>query len=337
MTEAELDDELSRPTSSDIEAARALDGDLLVVGASGKMGPSLVRLACRARAAAGNPGRVLAAARFADPVTRNAVAEAGAEIIAVDLLEPGAVERLPDVPNVVYMVGHKFGTEGDQGATWAINAMVAADTFRRYRHSRLVVFSTGNIYPLSRVDLPGPVEDDPPGPVGEYAQSALARERLAAFASRRWGTRMAILRINYAVEPRYGVLHDIARRVHAGAPVDLRMGYVNLIWQRDANAIALRAIPDCASPPFVLNLTGPEAFAVRDIAERFARRFGTEPHFAGEEARTALLSNAALAMARYGPPSLDLDTMVDLVAGWVEAGGRSLGKPTHFEEREGRF
>jgi nucleoside-diphosphate-sugar epimerase len=300
------------------------------------MGPTLVRLACRARKAAGNPGRVLAAARFSDPATRNAVIEAGAEAIVVDLLEPGAVERLPEVPNVVHMVGNKFGTRDDQAKTWALNTMVAADIFRRYRHSRIVVFSTGNVYPLSPATSRGPAEGDPVGPVGEYAQSALARERLAGFASRAWGTRMAILRINYAVEPRYGVLHDVARRVLAGEPVDLRMGYVNVIWQRDANAIALRALLDCASPPFVVNVTGPRQ-AVRDIADRFARRFGRPAFFQGEEAHTALLSDATLAERLYGAPTLDLDGMVERVAAWMEAGGRSLKLPTHFEEREGRF
>ncbi len=233
------------------------------------------------------------------------------------------------------MVGQKFGTTGDAAGTWATNVLAAGFAAERFAASRIVAFSTGNVYPLTPVGSGGPVESDPLGPVGEYAQSALGRERVLESCSRRHGTRMAILRLNYAVEPRYGVLRDIADRVRAAQPVDLAMGRVNVIWQRDANAVALRSFPHCATPPFVLNVTG-AAVSVRDLAERFGARFGIAPRFAGSERDTALLSNASRCRVLFGE-GLPLDAMVEQVAAWVEAGGRALGKPTRFEEREGRF
>jgi nucleoside-diphosphate-sugar epimerase len=235
------------------------------------------------------------------------------------------------------MAGHKFGSTADPSLTWATNVLLPADLARRYAASRIVAFSTGNVYPMTPVEGGGPAEDHPVGPVGEYAQSALARERVLTHLSRRHGTPLAILRLNYAVEPRYGVLRDIADRVRAGRPVPLEMGYVNVIWQRDANSIAFRSLARCACPPFVLNLTGAETLRIRDLAEDFGRRFGVTPTFAGREAPTALLSNAARCRELFGPPTLAAGDLVSLVADWVLAGGESLGKPTRFEEREGRF
>ncbi|MGE3616839.1 MAG: NAD-dependent epimerase/dehydratase family protein [Gemmatimonadales bacterium] len=337
MTEDALDAELSRPTPALVEAFRRLDGDLVVLGAGGKMGPTLVRLAQRASADAGSERRITAVARFSDPRARRAIESVGGRALEADLLEPDVVAALPDAPNVVFMAGQKFGTDHDGGRTWAINAFLPGLVAHRYRSARIVVFSTGNVYPLVPVAGAGARETDPPGPVGEYAQSALARERIFQHAAGHYGTRVAILRINYAIEPRYGVLRDVADRVRAGRPVDLTTGWVNVIWQRDANAIALRALEDAAAPPFVVNVTGRPAVRVRDLALAFGHRWNVEPVFSGVEADTALLADAAKAEAIFGPNPVGVTEMIDRVATWIEAGGRSLDKPTHFERRDGRF
>src|ERR1043166_1170985 len=327
----------SRPTPALVEAMGALDGDLLVLGAGGKMGPSRARLARRAWDEVGVRRRVIAVARFSEPGVAAALREHRVETIPCDLFDRAQLAGLPEAPNVVYMVGQKFGTTGEEARTWAINAYLPGAVAERYPKARLVAFSTGNVYPLAAIEGDGPVEADPVGPIGEYAQSALARERVLEFFSRRNRTPMAILRLNYAVEPRYGVLRDIADRVRAGEPLDVAMGKVNVIWQRDANAIALRALAHCAVPPLVLNVTGRPAVSVRWVAEHFARRWGVEPVIEGVEAPTALLSNAARMEALFGPPEVGVEEMISRVAEWVEQGGRSLGKPTHFSERQGRF
>lgn len=337
MDEAALDDELSRPTPALIDAFRHLEGDLVILGAGGKMGPTLVRLAARAAIEAGAWRRITAVARFSDPRAFELVEGAGARALQADLLDPAAVAALPDAPNVVFMAGQKFGTAADPSHTWAINTLVPGLVAHRYRTARIVAFSTGNVYPLWPVSSAGPTEDDPVGPIGEYAQSALGRERIFGHAAAHYGTRVALIRLNYAVEPRYGVLRDIADRVRGRQPIDLAMGWVNLIWQRDASAIALRALAHAAAPPFVLNVTGRPATRVRDLAWAFGRRFGIEPIFTGVEADTALLSDSARSQAVFGPNPVSLDEMVERVARWVEAGGRSLGKPTHFDARDGRF
>ena len=316
---------------------RALPGDLLVLGVSGKMGPSLARLAVRATSEAGVTRRIIGVARFSAPGVREALERAGVETIACDLLDREALGRLPDAPNVVYMAGQKFGTSGDQPRTWATNVLAASLAAERFAAARIVAFSTGNVYPLTAVASGGPRETDPVGPVGEYAQSALGRERILEYESRRHHTAMVILRLNYAIEPRYGVLRDLADRLRRGETIDLVMGHVNVIWQRDANAIALRALAHAASPPLVLNVTGPATVAIRDLAIRLGKSLGETPRFAGAEADTALLSNAGRCAELFGVPPTPLDEMVARVAGWVQAGGEGLGKPTHFQEREGRF
>jgi nucleoside-diphosphate-sugar epimerase len=336
-TEAELDEMLSRPSPADVTAMAALDGDLLILGAGGKMGPSLARLARRASEEAGRRRRVIAVSRFGRPALVSELAERGIEPIAGDLLDPAALAALPDAPNVVFMAGQKFGTSGSPTATWALNAWLPAQVMRRFRDARIVVFSTGNVYPLVAVTTGGAREGDPLGPVGEYAQSAVARERLVTYFAERQRTPAAILRLNYAVELRYGVLRDLADRVAARDPVDLTMGRVNVIWQRDANAVALRALAAAAVPPLVLNVTGPETLRVRDLATGLGARLGVSPVFAGTEADTALLSDASGCHAMFGPPTVDARTVVDWVADWVRRGGSSLGRPTHFEERGGVF
>lgn len=332
-----LEATLSEPTPAVVDAMSTVAGDIMVLGAGGKMGPSLCRLAHRSLRAAGNRHRVIAVARFRDGELRSALEADGIETLQCDLVDAAQLAALPDAPNIIYMVGQKFGTSGDEARTWGLNAWVPGAVAMRYAQSRIVAFSTGNVYPLTPTDSAGPAESDPTGPVGEYAMSALARERVLEFFSRRNGTPMAILRLNYAIEPRYGVLRDIADRVREGEPVDLDMGWVNVIWQRDANAIALRALGACSTPPLVLNVTGRPAVSVRWLAEQFARRWGVDAAFAGTEATTALLSDASRMETMFGTPDVGIEQMIASVAEWVEGGGHSLNKPTHFTSREGRF
>jgi nucleoside-diphosphate-sugar epimerase len=335
--EAALEELLSRPTPAVTAAMGALEGDLLILGAGGKMGPSLARLARRASDEAGARRRVIAVARFSEPGLAESLRGHVVEAITVDLFDRAALAGLPDAANVVYMVGQKFGTTGEEARTWAVNAYLPGLVAERFPRARIVAFSTGNVYPLAQVESDGPSETDPVGPLGEYAQSALARERVLEFFSRRNGTPMAILRLNYAVEPRYGVLRDIADRVRSCRKVIVAMSRVNVIWQRDANAVALRALAHAAVPPLVLNVTGRPAVPVRWLAQEFGRRWSVQPAFEGIEAPTALLSNAAKMEEMFGRPEVAIEEMLARVAEWVEQDGRSLGKPTHFEEREGRF
>ncbi|MFI5207646.1 MAG: NAD-dependent epimerase/dehydratase family protein, partial [Gemmatimonadales bacterium] len=331
-----LEEELSRPTPADIAALRDLPGDMIVLGVSGKMGPSLARLARRASDEAGAGRRIIGVARFSARSTRDLLERHGIETAQCDLLDRAGVARLPECPNVVYMVGQKFGTSSNQPLTWATNVHAAALAAERFAASRIVAFSTGNVYPLSSVAGRGPNETDPVGPVGEYAESSLGRERMFEFFSQKNGTKVAILRLNYAIEPRYGVLRDLADAIVRGEPVDLAMGHVNVIWQRDANSVALRALTRCASPPFVVNVTGPMQ-SVHDLAERLGLRLGVKPRFEGTERETALLSDAALCRDVFGPAAMTVGAMIERVADWVKAGGGSLGKPTHFQEHEGEF
>ncbi len=332
-----LEELLSRPTPAVVEAMGGIDGGLLILGAGGKMGPSLARLAQRASREAGEERRIVAAARFSDRGLEAALHGHGIETIRCDLFDAVQVAALPDLPNIVFMVGQKFGTTEDEPRTWAVNAYLPGVVAARFPAARIVAFSTGNVYPLSDAGGEGPVESDPTGPIGEYAQSALARERVLEFFCRTQKTPMAILRLNYAVEGRYGVLRDIADKVWSREPVDLAMGRINVIWQRDANAIALRALAHCSVPPLVLNMTGRPAHAVRWLAGELGRRLGIEPVFRGVETDSALLSDAARSEALFGSPPVGIDEMLDCVADWVAQGGRSLGRPTHFENREGKF
>jgi nucleoside-diphosphate-sugar epimerase len=332
-----LETELSEPTPEVIATTSRLPGDVIVLGAGGKMGPSLVRQLIRASEMSGGRRTITAVARFRDPSLRRSLDSVGARTIAADLLDFSNILSLPDADNVIYMVGQKFGTTGDSARTWAINAAIPGFVAARYPAARIVVFSTGNVYPLWPTNTAGPSEDDPTGPVGDYALSALARERIFHHFAERARTPLAILRLNYAIEPRYGVLREIADRVWAGAPIDLTMGFVNVIWQRDASAIAIRALEHCSVPPLMLNLTGRPAVSVRSLAKAFGDRFGRPPIFAGAEADTALLSNAERCERLFGPAPTSLAAMIGRVAAWVETGGSSLGKPTKFQERAGAF
>jgi nucleoside-diphosphate-sugar epimerase len=334
MTEAELDELLSKPRDETATALTACPGDVLVLGAGGKMGPSLARMIVRA---AKDNRRVIAASRWSSDAARRELNDSGVETIRCDLLDRAAIARLPDAPNIIFMAGQKFGTTGAPAMTWAMNTVVPANCAERYRDSRVVAFSTGNVYSLTPVDRDGSMETDQPAPVGEYAASCLGRERVFEAYSERYGTRVAIVRLNYAVALRYGVLVDIATRVRASEPVSVDMGYVNVIWQGDANAIAIECLAKASVPPFVVNVTGSERLSVRTVAEWFGRRFGLPVHVSGSERSDALLSDTHRMRANFAPPTASSAQMLEWVADWVDAGGSSLGKPTKFEARDGKF
>jgi nucleoside-diphosphate-sugar epimerase len=333
-----LEDLLSEPTPAVVEAMGRLPGDLVVLGVGGKMGPTLARMARRASDQAGVRRRVIGVSRFSGSGTlRERLEVRGVETIACDLLQPGQLERLPDAPNVVHMTGMKFGSSGQEALTWAMNSLVPARVCERYRRSKIVMFSTGNVYGLSPLHLGGAVETDALQPIGDYAASTLGRERLAEYCSRTWDTPLAILRLNYATELRYGVLVDLAQRVLAGQPVDVSMGYFNALWQGDANALSLCAFSRVASPPFVVNLAGPELLSVRRLAQQFAELFGCAVSFQGNEAADALISNGQLGHRLFGYPRVPVAQMVRWIADWLRRDGSTLGKPTHFEARDGKY
>ncbi|HKW98913.1 MAG TPA: NAD-dependent epimerase/dehydratase family protein [Bryobacteraceae bacterium] len=336
-SEQQLEDLLSEPSGADARAMSYLEGDLVILGVAGKMGPSLAKRARRACDWARLPKRIIGVARFSEPQVREELEAAGIETVSLDLLEPGAMAKLPDAPNVLYMAARKFGSTGQEHLTWAMNTMLPALVADRYAGSRIVAFSTGNVYPLVPVTSGGASETTPAGPIGEYAQSALGRERIFEFFSHRNGTPMMFLRLNYAIDLRYGVLLDIGQKVFERRPVDVTMGHVNVIWQGDANSIALRAFAHCQAPPAVLNVTGPEILAVRWIAQRFGERFGVEPAIEGREAETALINNAAHCHRLFGYPAVTVEQMIEWVADWIGMGGATHAKPTHFETRDGRF
>jgi nucleoside-diphosphate-sugar epimerase len=336
-TESELDEALSRPTEGVLATLRRHPGDVIVLGAGGKMGPSLSRMAKRGLEAIGSSARVIAVSRFSSADLPAWLSRHGIEPLAADLLDAAAVRALPDAANLIYMAGQKFGTQGAPSTTWAMIAIVPALVAERYAGVPTVAFSTGNVYPLAPVEQGGPAEDGLVGPVGEYAMSCLARERIFEYYASARGTPVTIVRLNYAIDLRYGVLVDVARKVWNDEPVGLSMGYANVIWQGDANARALQCLDLAASPAAVINLTGAETISIRQCAVRLGQRLGKAPRFAGVEASDALLSNAARSHALFGPPTVDLDTLLGWVAAWVRRGGRLLGKPTRFEARDGRF
>jgi nucleoside-diphosphate-sugar epimerase len=332
-----LDDLLSEPTAHAVDTLAHLDGDLMLLGVAGKMGPTLALMARRASHEAGVPRRIIGVARFSEPRLEGELQALGIDTIRCDLLDPAQLAQLPDAPNVIAMFGMKFGATGQEARTWALNCLVPALVCQKFRHSRIVAFSTGNVYGLTPVARGGSLETDPLKPVGEYAMSCVGRERLYEHGSRTYGIPLAILRLNYAVEMRYGVLVDIAQRVWAGQPVDLAMGHLNAIWQADANAAALSAFAQLASPPTVLNIAGPEVLSVRQVAEEFGRRFRKSVTFQGTESADALLSNAEASRRRFGPPRVNAEQLIAWSADWTARSGPTLGKPTHFEVRDGKF
>lgn len=336
MTETELEDRLSEPSPEAIDAVASLSGDILLLGVAGKMGPSLARMTKRALDAAGKNARVLGVARFSAG-GEDWLQAHGVETIRCDLLDEQQLARLPDVENIIYMTGMKFGATGNESLTWAMNAFLPGIVCRKFRRSKIVAFSTGNVYGLSAVAAGGSKESDALNPVGEYAMSCLGRERMLEHFSRTFNIPVAILRLNYACDLRYGVLVDLARKVWSGEPIDLAMGYVNTIWQGDANAMTLAAFRQLASPPWIVNLTGPELLSVRAVCERFSARWKKPVTFVSRESESALLSDATMCRVSLGRQRVLADELIDMVAAWIESGGRGLNKPTHFESRDGKF
>jgi len=331
---AALEDFMTEPTPALIEDLARVPGDILVLGAAGKMGPTLARLAKRAA-----PGkRVVGVARFSDPAARASLEAAGVETVACDLLDRSAVTALPRLDNVVFMAAMKFGAAGNPALTWAMNVHVPAIVAETFAAARIVAFSTGCVYPFVPVAGGGATEDTPAvPPPGDYANSCAGRERMFEHFSARLGTPGRLIRLNYAIDMRYGVLHDVATKVRDGVPIDLGMGHVNVIWQGDANAAALRCLAHATMPTTPLNVTGAETVSVRRLADAFGRRFGRTPIVTGTEAKAGWVSNAARMVAELGPPRVPLEAMIGWTADWLQRGGASLGKPTHYEVRDGRF
>jgi nucleoside-diphosphate-sugar epimerase len=333
----ELEQGLSDPTPAVVETMRRLEGDLLVLGVGGKMGPSLARMAKRASEAAGIQRRIIGVARFSAPGLAAELERDGIETVSCDLLDDAALLKLPEASNILYLAGMKFGATGNEPLTWAMNTYLPAAVCRRFPKSRIVAFSTGNVYGLVPAESGGSRETDTPQPVGEYAMSCLGRERMFEYFSRTRGTPVALIRLNYACDLRYGVLVDIAQKVIAGAPVELGINCFNTIWQGDANALTLQCFDHVASPPFFLNVTGPEIIRVREAATQLGKLLGREPKFSGREKETALLSNASKSFDLFGQPGMTGEELLEQVAAWVSSGGPTLNKPTHFESRDGKF
>ncbi len=329
--------ELLQPSPELVADIFQTEGDIMLLGAGGKMGPDLARLARKAVDTSGVDKRIIAVSRFSEPGLIQELHRAGVETIQADLLDDGQLQSLPRVKNVWYLAGIKFGTTGNEPLTWAMNSYLPGRVAEKFKESNLVVFSTGNVYPLTPVTMGGATEDLPPQPLGEYAQSCLGRERIFQYHSQKHGTPLLIYRLNYANDVTYGVLLEIAKSVLSQKPIDLRMGMVNVIWQGDANEIALRSVKHCASPAKIVNVTGPEQLSVRWIAEQFGQLAGKTPVFEHEEQSTALLSNAAECTDLFGYPRIGPRQMIRLIYDWLVQGGKTINKETHFQERSGKF
>jgi nucleoside-diphosphate-sugar epimerase len=334
---AQLEELLSEPTEGVVRTLGGLDGDIVVLGAAGKMGPTLARMAKKASDLAGVKRRVIGVSRFSSSTVEARLHVWGVETVRCDFLDSGSLTKLPDAINVIFMAGMKFGSTGQEWLTWAMNTFVPGLVADRYRDSRIAVFSTGNVYGLSPIAAGGSREEDALNPSGEYAMSCVGRERIFEHFSRANNTKMTILRLNYASELRYGVLLDVAQRVNAEQPVLLSTGYLNTIWQADASAISLESLRCASSPPNVINITGPELLSVRSVAEEFGKKLGKPVCFEGTESGDALLSNARKSYELFGRPRVSAQQLIDWIADWVRRGGTTLAKPTHFEERAGHF
>lgn len=329
--------QLVEPSQGLVEDFKRLDGDILILGVGGKMGTDLALLARETIERSGMPRRVIGVSRFSSDDIRQGLEKQGIETIAIDLSDEGQLASLPDVKNVIYMAGKKFGTTGEEHTTWGMNTYIPGRVADKYRESNIVAFSTGNVYPLSFVGGGGSSEEDRPDPVGEYAQSCLGRERVFEYFSHKYNIPMVFFRLNYANDLRYGVLYEVAKAVKEGKAIDLSTGYVNIIWQKDANEYALRSLNHCSCPPNIINAAGPETVSVRWLAHRFGEGFGKDPIFVNQEEDTALLSNGSKGHKLFGYPQVTLRDMIEWQIEWINSGGEVLDKPTHFQERGGKY
>lgn len=338
-TEEQLDAILTQPDAGVLESIRKLESPLVIVGAGGKMGPTLAVLAKRAAEAIGKELRVIAASRFRNQAARDWLESRQVETLAADLLCRNDVDQLPDTSNLLYLVGMKFGTSVDPVPTWVTNTIAPLHVSQRYRNCKIVALSTGNVYPNVNFATGGCREDHCLTPLGEYANAAIARERLFQYYAQpdTQANPTALLRLNYAHDLRYGVLTDIATKVWRDEPVGLDVGYFNAIWQGDANALCLKAFQCCESPAVAINLTSPAIYSVREVAEQFGKLLQRTPRFSGSEQSTALISSTDLMQAKLGSPTVSLETMMRWISHWIQAGGRLLNKPTHFESQDGKY
>ena len=333
-----LNEMLTTPSQGLVNDIAKIDGDIMILGAGGKMGPDMCILAARAAKKAGIQKTIYAVSRFSDKAAAQRLTNEGITVICADLTADDALESLPNCENIIFMAGRKFGTNGQEYLTWGMNAGLPCLTARRFRNSKIVAFSSGNLYPKVPTCSGGATEETAPGPVGEYPMSCLARERAFEYAAKTYGTSVCIMRLNYAIDLRYGVLHDIAQTILSDKPVDLAaMPSFNCIWQKDANEVAIRLLLHTSPEMSIVNVTGPETAGVKRTAQMLAQGLHKVVSFVGEEADTAYLNNAGKMFRIFGYPSVCLDTMIEWQAQWLNAGGRSLGKPTHFEEREGNY
>ena len=336
-TEEELDRFMSLPSKQLVDFQTDFDGDLIILGVGGKIGVQLALTAKNASEAAGLSRRIIGVSRFSDERKRKQLENHGIETISCDLSDPDAVEALPECKNVVFMVGRKFGTSGSEELTWAMNTLVPDYVSRKFSESNIIAYSTGNVYGLVPVSSGGSTETDPVKPQGEYAISALGRERIFQYYSKKNRTPVAIIRLNYAIDLRYGVLREIGEKINNEEPIDVSMGNANVIWQGDAINQTLLSFSQCSSPAHIINITGPETVSIRYIAGLFSRILNKKLKLEGEENSTALLNNSSYAASLYGYPHVSLYTMVRWIAHWIKIGGASLNKPTHFESRNGKF
>ena len=337
-TEEKLNEMLTTPSAKLIDDVKKIKGDIMVLGAGGKMGPTLCILAKNAIRAAGIEKRVIAVSRFSDPVALELLHSNGVETISADLLDRDSLDALPEVENVIFMAGRKFGTDGGtEYLTWAMNATLPALVAYKFKKSNIVVFSSGNIYPIVPLSHGGCSESEKVAPIGEYAQSVLARERAFEYAAKEYGTKVFIYRLNFAVDLRYGVIFDCAKKIIDGTPISLTTPCFNFIWQGSANEIAIRGLLRCESPMKIMNVTGPETVSIKETSIKLGKYLGKEPVFEGEEGDTAYLNNAGLAMETFGYPEVSAETLIKWQAEYILDGGRTIDKPTHFEERKGSY
>lgn len=336
-TKQRLHEILCEPSDRLVEDMKRLDGDIMILGAGGKMGPTMSILAANAFRKGGIKHKVYAVSRFSDATVRKELEESGVQVISCDLEKADEIAKLPEVKNIVFMVGRKFGTDGGEALTWGMNAAVPVLVLERFHGSNFVVFSSGNVYDLPEASSGGSLETDKVRPIGEYTQSVLARERMFDYYAKKYGTKSLIFRLDYAIALEYGVLADIAKKIVDGKSLSVANSCFNCIWQGDANEYALRSLLLVENPPKRLNVSGPEINGVKSTALKLARLLGKEVTFEGEPCSNAYLENCGECHKLMGYPRVTIDMMIEYQAQWILDGGEYINKPTHFEERKGSY